>query len=258
MVGRQGAITGNPGSADRGSLRLDNPLVVQWEYASEERLAARNAAYRQLIEGVDAETAAFDAVAERRPRRVLEVGCGMGEFAERVQDELGAEVIAVDLSSRMVELSRQRGLDARVGDIEHLEFEDASFDCVVANWVLYHVPDLERGLAEIVRVLEPGGRLVAGTLGDGNLREVWELLGEHAVSRSKFWSENGEEILARHFARVERRDALGTVVFPDPEALRSFVAVTITRAHLADRVPKFDGPFRARSAHCVFVAEKKR
>jgi len=239
-------------------FRLDNPMLVRWEFASEERLEVRNAIYRQLIEGVDAESVAFDAVAERRPQRVLDVGCGLGEFGQRVQDELAAEVVAIDLSPRMVALSRQRGLDARVGDIEHLELEDASFDCVVANWVLYHVPDLERGLRELVRVLEPGGRLVAGTLGDGNLREVWELLGEQAVSRSKFWSENGEGILARHFARVERRDVLGTVVFPDPEALRSLVAVTITRAHLADRVPRFDGPFRARSAHCVFVAEKAR
>ena len=65
-------------------MKLDNPVVVQWEYASEERLATRNETYRRLVEGVNAEELAFDAVAECRPRRLLEVGCGMGELAERV------------------------------------------------------------------------------------------------------------------------------------------------------------------------------
>ncbi len=57
-------------------LRLNNPLVVQWEYASEERLTKRNEAYRQLIEGVNAEQVAFAAVQEVAPARLLDVGCG--------------------------------------------------------------------------------------------------------------------------------------------------------------------------------------
>ena len=67
-------------------------------------------------------------------------------------------VTFVDLSQRMVELARARGIaDAHVGDVQELPFADASFDTVVAAWMLYHVPDLDRGLAEIARVLEPGG-----------------------------------------------------------------------------------------------------
>src|SRR5207247_10358646 len=80
------------------------------------------------------------------PRRVLEVGAGPGEFAERLGRDLGVEVIAADLSPRMVELARDRGVDARLGDVQELEFEDGSFDCAVAAWMLYHVPDLDRGL----------------------------------------------------------------------------------------------------------------
>ena len=94
----------------------------------------------------DARDLAFDAVAEVEPRRVLEVGCGRGELAERVIAPSSAcELVAIDQSERMVELTRARGVDARVGDVQALPFEDAAFDCAVAAWMLYHVPDLDRG-----------------------------------------------------------------------------------------------------------------
>ena len=237
-------------------MKLDNPVVVQWEYASEERLATRNETYRNLAEGVNAEELAFEAVAEARPRRVLEAGCGMGELAERVARELGAEVIAIDISPRMVEIARGRGVDARLGDVQELPFEDGEFDCAVANWVLYHAPDLDRGVAELARVLAPGGRLVAATLGEGHMHELWEWLGAEATSGLSFQSGNGEAALRPHFARIERRDALGTIVFPDVDSVRTFVGASITRAHLAAAVPEIGEPFRTSSAHAVFVAEK--
>ncbi|MGH3104154.1 MAG: class I SAM-dependent methyltransferase [Gaiellaceae bacterium] len=238
------------------SLRLDNPLVVQWEYASEERLATRNDVYRRLLEGANAEDVAFEAVREIAPSRVLEVGCGTGEFAQRVRDELGAEIVANDISARMVELTAARGNDVQVGDVHRLPYGDAEFDCVVANWVLYHTPDLDRAVGEIFRVLRPGGRLVAATMGEGHMAEMWELVGSESTSALTFWGPNGAEILARTFVNVERRDAEATVVFPDSRTMREFIAATITRAHLAERVPDFEPPFRTRSSHLVFVAEK--
>jgi ubiquinone/menaquinone biosynthesis C-methylase UbiE len=229
---------------------------VTWEYASEERLAKRNAAYRTLVDGPNAEEIAFEAVAEVRPQRVLEVGSGIGEFAERVQNELGPELIAIDLSPRMVELSAARGLDARVGDVQALAFEDESFDCVVAGWVLYHVEALEQAILECRRVLRPGGTLVAATLGMDNLHDLWEMLGDSSRDQLSFCRENGIEVLTPYFEHVEMRDAQAVAVFSDSEVMRSVVAYTITHAHLADRVPAFSEPFRARYSHAVFVARK--
>lgn len=237
-------------------MRLDNPLVVQWEYASEERLEKRNAAYRDVIEGPNAEELALEAVREVAPRHVLEVGCGMGEFAERVRRDVGAEVVALDVSARMVELAAARGVDAVVGDVQTLPFGDGEFDCAVANWVLYHVADLDRGVAQLARVLKPGGRLVAATLGTNNLGELWRALGAEPTGDLTFTDTNGAEILGRHFERVERRDAHGTMVFPDTETLRTFVAATIAHAHLSSAVPALPTPFRAGTRHTVFVAEK--
>jgi len=239
-------------------VRLDNPLLVQWEYASEERLATRNATYRALVEGTNPEELAFRFVAERAPKDVLEVGCGTGELAERLGRELGATVKALDISHRMVELTRARGVDAVVGDVQQLPYADASFDVVVANWVLYHVPDLDRAVAELARVLRPQGRLVAATVGHDHMGELWTLLGDAATSGLSFDHDNGIELLSRQFARVDRHEANGTVSFPDRETLRTFVAATTTRSHLADAVPELREPLRTRSAHTVFVAEEPR
>jgi hypothetical protein len=64
-------------------VRLDNRLPVEWEYASEERLAGRSAIQRELVAGVSPEDVLFAAIAERRPSSVLEVGGGTGEVAEQ-------------------------------------------------------------------------------------------------------------------------------------------------------------------------------
>ena len=89
-----------------------------------------------------------------------------------------------------------------------------------------------------------------------HFREVWELLGDTARDQLSFCRENGLEVLSPYFEHVEMRDARGVAVFPDPEAMRTLVAVSITHAHLADRVPPFSEPFRAQTPHAVFVARK--
>jgi ubiquinone/menaquinone biosynthesis C-methylase UbiE len=237
-------------------LRLNDPELVRREYGDGTALAERRKVFTTFVQGPNAADIAFEAVAERRPARLLEAGCGEGEFAERVVRELGAEVVALDLSAHMVESARARGIDARVGDVQELAFAEGEFDVVVANWMLYHVPDLDRGIAELARVLRPGGRLVAATFGEDNLRELWLLLGETDAPAHPFSRDNGEEALNRHFARVERRDAQAEVIFPNAESLRRYVAASIRRRHLVDRVPDLDTPFRARSSQAVFVAQK--
>lgn len=113
-------------------MRINDPEHVVRQYATEDNLEARRSLYTNA-EGPDPREIAFGAVPEIEPRRVLEVGGGPGELA------------------------------ARVGDVQRLPFEDASSDCVVAAWMLFHLADLDAGLAELARVLQPNGRLVATT-----------------------------------------------------------------------------------------------
>jgi SAM-dependent methyltransferase len=236
-------------------VRLNDPELVRQEYADESRFAVRAAAWGRGT-GPDPRDLAFQAVAEVAPQRVLEVGCGRGELAERIARETRAEVAALDQSERMVELTLARGIDARTGDVQQLPFADGEFDCALAAWMLYHVPDLDLGLSELARVLRPGGRLVAVTNTERNLHELWSLFGDRSSRVHPFSAENGAHALARHFERVERRDARGAVTFDDREAARRYVAASPTRSHLADDLPPLDGPLRATRLVAVFVAER--
>jgi len=231
-------------------------VYVREQYASEKGLAARSSLYAETA-GPFAGDVAFDVVAEASPRRLLEVGCGPGWFAARVQRELGIEVVAIDQSERMVEVARAEGVDARVADVQSLPFGDGEFECVAAHWMLYHVTDLDRGLAQIARVLVPGGLLVAITNRDDHLLELWRLVGaeDARVARDlPFGAENGTEILRRPFREVEMLDASGTVTIRDRGAVVRYVESTERWRCFAERVPAQLEPFVARRSNVVFVA----
>jgi len=237
--------------------RLDDPLVVADEYADDMRLRRRAVAFTGKATDIDARVPLIAAVAAARPARVLEVGCGWGELAAWVARETGAEVVAVDLSPHMVELARESGVDARVGDVQELPFDDGEFDVAVAAWMLYHVPDLGRGLAELARVLRPGGRLVVTTNSRFHLLELRELVGS-GPSTLKFSRENGEELLGRHFARVEREDVDGRLAFANRAEVEDYVRASISMSPFAANLPDaVEEPFFARRANSVFVAVKE-
>ncbi|MGI8480189.1 MAG: class I SAM-dependent methyltransferase [Gaiellaceae bacterium] len=235
-------------------MSLNDPDLVRKQYASERGLAARKAVYADVT-GPDAREIAFAAVAEVSPGRVLEVGCGEGELAQRLMNDLRADVIALDQSPRMVELTMARGVDARVGDVQELPFPDESFDVAVAAWMLFHVPALDLALSELARVLTPGGRLVAATNCADHLIEMFELAGADRFELP-FGGENAEPLLSRNFARVERRAADGTVTFREADAIRSYLRSSERLASFADQVPELTEPLVARRRPVVFVAEK--
>ena len=119
----------------------------------------------------------FDFPAEAR---ILEVGCGPGELWLQNRDRIpeGWRLTLADLSPGMVEKAREGLGDSaeyQVTDVQELPFSDDSFDGVVANHMLYHVPDRPRALAEISRVLRPGGHFCSSTNGADHLREIREL-----------------------------------------------------------------------------------
>ena len=226
------------------------------EYADDARLRRRAHAFTGVGTAVDARGPLVAAVAEARPARVLEVGCGWGELAEWIARDTGAEVVATDLSSHMVELARSRGVAAQVADVQELPFADGEFDVAVAAWMLYHVPDLDRGLAELARVLRPGGRLVAITNSRYHLLELRELVGS-GPSLLKFNRENGVELLTPHFAEVRREDIDGRLEFADRAAVEEYVRASISMSPLVSNLPAtIDEPFFARRANSIFVAEK--
>jgi SAM-dependent methyltransferase len=112
--------------------------------------------------------------------RVLDAGCGTGEHTLRLA-EAGCRCVGVDVSPRVLlraaDQARARGLASRADfaceSLEDLPFPDGAFDGVHCRGVLMHIPRWERALAELCRVLRPGGRLV---LLENNHRSVETLL----------------------------------------------------------------------------------
>lgn len=92
--------------------------------------------------------------------RVLDVGCGIGDFLKFRPGTVG-----VDVNPHAVDWCQQRGLDVRLMDEDRLPFEDGSFNGVVLDNVLEHLSEPQALLAEILRVLAPGGHLLVGVPG---------------------------------------------------------------------------------------------
>jgi SAM-dependent methyltransferase len=143
----------------------------------------RAATYDLVIGAVTARVGEdlLDAVGAGRGARLLDLGCGPGTITAAAAAR-GAHATGVDLAEGMLAVGRERHphLELVTGDAEELPFPDDTFDAVVGGFVLNHLPDPEAAIAEVARVLAPGGRVAVA---------VWQrpeanpLLGEltHAV-----------------------------------------------------------------------------
>ena len=148
--------------------------------------------------------------------RILELGCGPAylwkENAERIPP--GWVVTLSDLSAGMVDAAWRnlvvtgRNFKFEQIDAQSIPYPDGTFDAVIANHMLYHVPDRRKALSEIRRVLKDDGILFAATLGKDHMREMWEHLeGVATITRetitSAFTLENGTAQLQEFFSHVD-------------------------------------------------------
>lgn len=148
---------------------------------------------------------------------VLELGCGSGAMWTACPERIpsGWRVTLSDFSAGMLDsawrslVTLGRGFKFEQIDAQEISYPDATFDIVIANFMLYHVPDRQKALTEIRRVLRPGGILVAATGGENHLREIkdWfehlDLQTEIAVFRSPFTLENGLAQLDPFFSDIQ-------------------------------------------------------
>jgi len=221
----------------------DQAYLREVQYRDSTRLAARA---RLHVKYGTARIAWFPWVATQIAwpvgARGLEVGCGAGWLWAEASAHLrsGLQLTLTDLSPGMVTeavarvagLGRHRRVDGRIADAQALPFAADSFDVVVANHMLYHVPDPRLAVAELARVVRPDGVLIAGTVGPSHLRELAEIRAEVfggprvLATVDAFGIEVGEPMLRDCFADVEWRHYDDSLDCTDPDDVLAFLAST--------------------------------
>jgi SAM-dependent methyltransferase len=217
-------------------VAINRPGDVREQYRDSSNLGARiNLHARFNTSSVPWPRWLFDRLGLTVDSRVLEVGGGPGMLWRSHVDDLpsGCRVMLTDMSPGMVGEARDAIGDARfaygVADAQRLPFVDASFDVLIANHMLYHVPDLDAALGEFARVLASGGRLVAATNGRGHMPELIALLESVGLGGTK-WSyvevfglENGVDTIARHFDDVAVERCPGALDVTEAQAVVDYV-----------------------------------
>jgi SAM-dependent methyltransferase len=179
----------------------------------------------------------FDQYDAPPDAKVLELGAGTGALWKAKIDRVpaGWQITLSDFSPGMVEEQRRNLKDAphsfsfEIINAENIPYEDNHFDMVVANHMLYHVPDWPKALAEIRRVLKPGGRLYAATNGIQNMSELHDLIQnydpttENLVDALKFTLEDGADLLSAAFNNVEVRHYDDSLIVTEVEPLVAYI-----------------------------------
>lgn len=161
-------------------------------YDPEAYRAAEHAGYEQVAADYDrwlaAATAQFaepllDLAALQPGERVLDAACGPGVLTLRALPRLrpGGTCLGVDFSGRMIQIARTnaggiRGVQFDEMDVEHLSLPDAMFDVAVCGFGVMHFPDPARALAELRRVLKPGGRMALSVWADLSRVEFMKIM----------------------------------------------------------------------------------
>ncbi|MCD6284983.1 MAG: class I SAM-dependent methyltransferase [Anaerolineae bacterium] len=196
---------------------------IRTQYSSDRNLNARIALHARFSTNTYGwQRWVFNHLTLPDTARVLELGCGPGALWTGNQESLptGWEVVLTDFSPGMASTARQNLSDVTgrfalvVADAQTVPARTDAFDGIIANHMLYHIPDRERALVEMRRVLTPGGRIFATTIGEFHMKEMWDLVAPfvpdiHTRTRKVsqgFTLENGGEQLKSVFTDVVRYD----------------------------------------------------
>jgi ubiquinone/menaquinone biosynthesis C-methylase UbiE len=148
--------------------------------------------------------------------KILELGCGPAymwkECADRIPE--GWIITLTDLSEGMLDSAWRnlvplgRSFKFEQMGAQSISYNDETFDVVIANHMLYHVPDSKKALGEIKRTLKKDGILFATTVGETHMQEMWKLLqrasgGQQGLIDLSFTLENGKEQLQEFFSTIE-------------------------------------------------------
>jgi ubiquinone/menaquinone biosynthesis C-methylase UbiE len=265
------------------TLATDQAYLLQQQYQNAANLSARiNLHARFSVNSYGWHRWVFDQFEPVPQCRVLELGCGSGMLWLKNQSRLPEDwdIMLSDFSPGML-VDARRNLASvaypfafRQVDACSIPVPDAGVDMVIANHMLYHVPDRAAAFAEIRRVLKPGGHLYAATNGQDHLRELSQLQERFDIPdlvgtlSREFSLEDGGEQLAPSFAHISLRHYEDALVVTEAEPLIAFILsqshapynddarILALRTFIADELAQ-KGAIRITKSTGMFVATRE-
>ncbi len=180
--------------------------------------------------------------------KVLELGCGIGDMWKNRESLIRAcsKLVHSDFSEGMLAIAKENvgnydNVEYKVVDIQEIPYEDEIFDVVIANMMLYHVPDIYRGLAEVRRVLKKGGSFYCATYGEHGITEyLSKILSAYGVEdklNKNFTLQNGYAILSRSFLKVEKLEYIDSLEVTNVDDIVEYIYSLSSMVALSN-VPK--------------------
>ena len=213
--------------------------ALNHQYANDIFLKTRQDIHLQYsVPKVDFPAWVITRIQWRGDESVLDVGSGSGTYFNALKGHLpNISYYGLDRSAGML-ATHNASAHLLTADAQHLPFADTTFDVVMANHMLYHVPDIDMAIREMKRVLKPGGIIVAATNSVQTMREFLALLNRGMLLLStpgnihrrpiqpdsmRFSLENGVRQLSKHFYAVVRHDLPGELIFPKVEPVMAYM-----------------------------------
>ncbi len=261
----------------------DQTYLKNSQYKNDANLNARITLHKYYsVNPLDWQPWVFEQANIQEDNVILEAGCGPGNFwGENLANfPQGIFPVLSDFSFGMVKKASQlkadkNGFSFSNLDIMNLPFQDQAFDRVIANHMLYHVPDIPLAIQEVNRVLKRDGIFIAATNGENHMKEIFDLAQHFYPEKMDFKKpmrgftlENGETILREKFDSVELilfEDAIKVpVVEPVVNYILSMISVQIREedasklgALIMDEI-KEHGVFTIQKASGVFIARQPK
>lgn len=180
----------------------------------------------------------FDRYKISSGNKILELGCGNALMWDKKYSELpeDTKLILSDFSEGMCKIVKDKHIEHRNVEIEQIDiqdipYEDNTFDIVIANHMLYHVPNVDKAIEEVYRVLKKGGKFYASTLGvDGFQKYLNEKIKEFNSNMDYFNIENwlftlknGAEVLSKKFNDIKKYEYEDSIEIPDENELVEWI-----------------------------------
>lgn len=268
----------NKNSCKATPIGLSDTVRVTEQYRTDENLTVRisiHDKYSTNKQGFG--NWIFEQYRFSEKSHILELGCGNAAMWQGRTLPKDAHLWLTDLSEGMLSAAqKQIPVGDTIGfsqvDIQDIPFPDGTFDTVIANMMLYHVPDLDRALREVRRVLKPNGTFFCATYGENGITEfvrsaVTRCTGKPMMPMNYvFTLQNGTAILKKCFDRVERRLYHDSLAVTDTRDLVAYIRTMSSMAdcgdvsdeelfHILDDM-KIDGVLTVPKEYGMFLCQK--